>query len=569
MSDIVCIARSADGSAWERFSDAVEVIQARQHQDVEDALQRVEALSEQGLTAVGYVAYEAASAFDASLPCQQTALPLLKFALFEQGQRWTPQASGATALRLAPELGKADYVGAITAIKQHLAAGDSYQVNFTQRLCGICQGDPELLFARLLQQQPTDYGLYLADSEITILSVSPELFFSLDGKRIRMQPMKGTRPRGPCAETDRQFYQELQSSEKERAENLMIVDMIRNDLGRIANPGSVKASRLFEILALPTVWQQVSTVSAETNANLLTLFRALFPSASITGAPKRQTMAIIKQLEHSPRGVYTGALGVIRPGRKMLFNVGIRTLVLDNKTRHAEYGIGSGIVWDSRADAEWHETRFKARVIEQGLEDFKLLETLAFKPGQGIVLLELHLKRLQRSAAFFGFHFDPPLIRQLLDSVQSEEPLRLRLLVNRDGLPDLQQQALPVSDEEMRLRLANSPVNSRDNFLRHKTTCRQVYEDMKAAVADCDDVILWNERGELTETTICNLFLRIDGELLTPALACGLLPGTWRESMLAKGEAREAVLYKSDLARAEEILLANSVRGLRKARLME
>ncbi len=569
MSDIVCIARSADGSGWERFSDAVEVVQARQLQDVEAALQRVEALTDKGLTAVGYVAYEAATAFDASLPCQQTTLPLLKFALFERGESWTPHGTETTAIRLAPELGKADYVGAITAIKQHLAAGDSYQVNFTQRLCGICPADPEPLFARLVQQQPTDYGLYMADSEIAILSVSPELFFSLDGHNIRMQPMKGTRPRGPCAETDRQFYQELISSEKERAENLMIVDMIRNDLGRIAVPGSVKASRLFEILQLPTVWQQVSTVSAQTDADLLTLFRALFPSASITGAPKRQTMAIIKQLERSARGVYTGALGVIRPARQMLFNVGIRTLVLDTRTRHAEYGIGSGIVWDSRADAEWHETRFKARVIEQGQEDFKLLETLAFKPGQGIVLLEQHLKRLQRSAAFFGFHFDSSRIRQLLEDLQSDVPLRLRLLMNRDGHPDLQQQALPEPGKEPLLKLARSPVNSRDNYLRHKTTCRQVYEDMKAAVADCDDVILWNERGELTETTICNLFLRIDGDLLTPALACGLLPGTWRESMLAKGEAREAILYKSDLARAQEVLLANSVRGLRKARVME
>lgn len=566
MSTLTAIVRNLEGCAWERFSDPEQVITARSAAEVLPALEAIEQASNQGLTAVGYVSYEAAPAFDPSLQCHKAKGPLLKFGLFRSAQEWQPGDSNPINLCLAPELGKPDYSAAIAQIKNHLQAGDSYQVNFTQRLSGFCPHDTEAVFTRLLANQVTDMAFYMADDEEAVCSVSPELFFRLDNNNITMQPMKGTRPRSKSSEVDQQFYRELTESEKERAENLMIVDMIRNDLGKIADSGSVRVSKLFEILEFPTVWQQVSTVDAITDASLLALFAALFPSASITGAPKAQTMKIIKQLEVSPRGVYTGALGVVRPGRQMLFNVGIRTLTVDPQLQQAHYGIGSGVVWDSEVDAEWQETLVKARVMEQQ-HAMQLLETLLYEPDKGVALQTFHLQRLQASAEFFGYRCPVDDIEETLNNYSAGQAMRLRLLLCEDGVYDLQSVALTGNKDLVNLRLSATPVNSTDNYLRHKTTRRQVYDFMKQQAGDCDDVLLWNERGELTETTIYNIFLDIDGELLTPAIRSGLLPGTLRRQLLETGEARETVLLKSDLARARRILVGNSVRGLKEATL--
>lgn len=568
MSDLTSIVRAEDGSDWQRFSNPVRVITAVQLDAVIPALVEIEKAVAGGLTAVGYLAYEAAPAFDAALRCHHSERPLLKFALYSSAETWQPRSTTLPTLQLAPETGKPEYLQHIDQIKSHLAAGDSYQVNYTQRLRGQIGGDAEALFAALLSAQFSPHAVFMEDEEEAVCSLSPELFFTLTGDSISMEPMKGTRPRASDPDLDQQLRQELLDSDKERAENLMIVDMIRNDLGRIAESGSVTVSDLFSILEFPTVWQQVSRVQALTSATLADLFRALFPSASITGAPKRNTMAIITELEHSPRGVYTGSLGVIRPGRRMHFNVGIRTLHLQKSAGSVEYGIGGGIVWDSDGEQEWQEAVLKSRLLGPQLSSFQLLETLAYSPERGIELLPEHLQRLQHSAGYFGFNFDLPTVRRVMQDFSASVPRRLRLTMSSTGQIELQDLELIGNSGPVRLRLAIRPVHSQDRFLRHKTTQRQVYEDARAGADECDDVLLWNEHNELTETTIYNVFLEIDGELVTPDSRCGLLPGTLRRSLLESGRVREATLLKSDLARADRILVGNSVRGLCEAVLL-
>ena len=401
------------------------------------------------------------------------------------------------------------------------------------------------------------------------MSVSPELFFSLQGEDIRMEPMKGTRPRGRNHSEDLALKNALLDSEKERAENLMIVDMIRNDLGRIARPGSVAVDELFKIVALPSLWQQVSSVRAQTDASLGDLFAALFPCASITGAPKRRSMEVIHEMENEARGVYTGAIGMVQPKRRMQFSVGIRTLVRNRLSGELSYGIGSGVVWDSNPQAEWQETLDKAQIVlNKSPTQFRLLETMACYPEQGVYLLAHHLERLAQSADYFGFSVNLESISKALGALKVDSPQRLRLLVSQDGEYEFQQHELPTQDGNLLLAVAATPVSSTDPFLQHKTTRREVYESAMAAAGRADDVILWNEKGELTETCIYNLYLQFGEELFTPDQSSGLLPGTYRRMMLETGRASEKILTLEDLERADAIFVSNSVRGLQQACLV-
>ena len=473
---------------------------------------------------------------------------------------------------LSINMGETHYLKQLARIKQHLEAGDCYQVNFTHQL-SAAYSDPGLsplqLFALLTRRQPSPHAVYFESPNLTLCSVSPELFFSLEGDKISMEPMKGTRIRGPDQKRDEALRQELLDSEKERAENLMIVDMVRNDLGKIAHPGTVQVDELFHILPLPSLWQQVSKVSARTDASLTEIFRALFPCASITGAPKRQAMDIIAELEAEPRGVYTGAIGVVRPTQQMHFSVAIRNLVLNNASDEMRYGVGSGVVWDSDPDEEWRETLDKAQIVRQQSQPaFQLLETMAYHPDEGIALLDFHLQRLAVAAANFDYSIDLEMIREKLSAVSSPKPLRLRLLVDECGEMELQQLSLNQGDHNIKLRLCNFSVSSTDPFLQHKTTHRAVYDQASAQCDGADDVILVNERGELTETCIYNLYLQLNGELVTPARESGLLAGTYRRLMLETGKARESVLTVEDLNRAEAIYVSNSVRGLLPAELL-
>lgn len=556
-------------ASWQRFSEPLEVCTADSPDEVLTILEHVESECRSGRYAVGFVTYEGASAFDKSLQHhRQGSQPLAAFAIFDAAQPASLPDQSAY-LSLSPVISWLDYEQKIDSIKDYLQQGDSYQVNFTHRLTGSTDADPLAIFSGMSHAQRDAYSVYLETDDYCICSVSPELFFERIDDCIATQPMKGTRGRGRFAEEDASLRAELKSSAKDQAENLMIVDMVRNDLGRIAEPGTVSTHDMFAIKRYETVWQQVSSVSAKTAAPLAEIFTALFPCASVTGAPKTRTMQIIRELEAGPRGVYTGAIGVVKPGGDARFSVAIRTLVIDKKNGDAIYGVGGGIIWDSDAADEWQESLTKSEVLNDRRPVFQLLETMRYEPGPGVFLREHHLDRLRQSANFFGFKCDLAQANEVLDSIESPELIRVRMLLDRQGNFSIEQLPIPQSSGPVKLKLASSPICSEDTFLFHKTTHRTMYEKAKADSGECDDVILWNEAQELTETTISNLYLEIDGKLLTPIQESGLLAGTYRQWMLDEGRAKPARLVKSDLARASKIYVSNSVRLLQEAILVE
>ena len=377
----------------------------------------------------------------------------------------------------------------------------------------------------------------------------------------------------------------LAASEKDRAENIMIVDMVRNDIGRVAVPGSVETPSRYDVEKYPTVWQMTSTVRGKSEPRhgcFMDTMKALFPCASITGAPKAKTMEIIQGLETSPRKIYTGSIGFMAPTGEACFNVAIRTALIDRKAGRLEFGIGGGIVWDSDAEAEYEETLTKARVLTQPRPEFQLLETMLWEPETGIFLLDEHLQRLAKSAAYFDVPLDTYAVLQALEELFhtfKRMEMRIRLLADRDG--QFEVQAVPQGKAMARppgalrttrrsvpaisVALAKEPVDSQDIFLFHKTTHRAVYEKAKADFPDADEVVLWNEKGEVTEGCIANVVIRKEGRLVTPPVKCGLLAGTFREHLLKTGEIGEQVIPVADLMAAADIFLINSVRRWRRA----
>jgi para-aminobenzoate synthetase/4-amino-4-deoxychorismate lyase len=391
--------------------------------------------------------------------------------------------------------------------------------------------------------------------------------------------MKGTAARGGSTEGDRQQAMGLRQSIKDRAENVMVVDMIRNDIGRIAHIGSVQVPSLFETERYPTVWQMTSTVTAETSASWVDILRALFPCASITGAPKPRTMDIITKLEPSPRNLYTGTIGYLAPHRQAQFNVAIRTVLIDSRTHTAEYGVGSGIVWDSDSQKEYDECRVKMLILgdppsaqtSQRQPDFSLLETIRWTPHEGYFLMPYHLQRLQNSADYFSIPVQIDAIQHDLANLSqqlSHVLHKVRLLVDRDGHWRLESTPwIRPTHSPVRLRLATQAIDSSDPFLYHKTTNRQVYDDARSGCSDCDDVLLWNESGHVTESCIANLVVQIDRKQYTPPICCGLLAGTFRAWLLEQHTIEERVIPRDDLCRADRFYLINSVRGWQEATL--
>jgi para-aminobenzoate synthetase / 4-amino-4-deoxychorismate lyase len=558
-----------------RFCGPRGVLRANRIDEVRPLLAEVEAAVGGGLHAAGFVAYEAAPAFDLAFATHppDPRLPLAWFALYDTREEVDADYSLADR---EPELGawsidldEAAYHARVDRIHELIAAGDTYQVNLTARLAAPFRGDPLALYERLCLAQRSGFCGYLdLGGGVTIVSASPELFFRLDGDGLELRPMKGTRPRGRWPAEDAALAAELADSAKDRAENLMIVDLLRNDAGRVAEFGGVRVERLYEVERYETVHQLTSTIRAvpRPDAGLAELFRALFPCGSVTGAPKVRTMRIIRELETGPRGAYCGAIGFASPG-EAVFSVGIRTLLLDASAGTAELGVGSGVTFDSDAAAEYRECWDKAAFARRAPADFRLLETMLWEPDGGWFLLAGHLSRLATSAAYFGFAYDATAVARRLDTIAHtfDRPMRTRLMLDRDGSIALEATPHLSSDEPVRVAVAAEPVDSRDPLLYHKTTRRAEYERRAAARPDCADVLLVNERGELTESTIANLVLRLDGALWTPPLDAGLLPGVLRADLLARGELRERVLRPAELARAEEVWLINSVRRWRRA----
>lgn len=552
------------------FTAPVEEISATSRDQVIPALRRIEAAVKEGLQAAGFIAYEAAPAFDPNFRVYNTsAFPLLWFGLFKErhlipagkfyrdGQFFLTNAQAS--------LDEKAYSQAVEHIREHIAAGDTYQTNFTIRQRADFAGDDLALYHRLCRNQRAGYCAYLNIGRYRILSASPELFFHWQNNQLTTKPMKGTRPRGRTTTEDREYVQQLQASPKERAENLMIVDLLRNDMGRIAEFGSVQVPRLFEVERYETVLQMTSTVTARTlpQVGVVEILQALFPSGSITGAPKIRTMEIIHAREDSPRQIYTGAIGFLAPEPEAVFNVAIRTLLIDTQTGSAELGLGSGITYDSSPAAEYKECLLKGNFLNQARPDFSLLETLRYENTAGYFLLERHLARLADTADYFGFQYQENAIRTALQEATTRMKVgrfKVRLLLSRYGAMQIFHQSL---DEQpvWRVALARAPVDSRDVFLFHKTTHREIYENRRTAQPEVDDVLLTNEKGELTESTVANLVVRLKGKDYTPPVACGLLAGTWRAELLERGQLAERVLHPEDLPNAEAVFLINSVRG--------
>ena len=571
------------------FGAPREVLQAHQLQDVRAVLDAVHAAAQRGHWCVGHVRYEAAAAFDAALQTHAADGPLAWFAVYDAPLPW-PADGSADAADPAAQVewtggpDRAGFDAAIAYIQQAISAGELYQVNYTAPLTGsLRQGSAAALFAALQRAQPGGYAAHMAAGPEQVLSVSPELFFDWHdapgGGRILARPMKGTAARGATPADDAAQAAHLRASPKERAENVMIVDLLRNDLNRIARPGTVRVDRLMEAEAWPSVWQMTSSLSAQARAGttLTEVFRALFPCGSITGAPKRQAMRWIQQLESGARGLYCGALGVVRPGGHASFNVPIRTLTLERTGTapewQARYGVGSGLTVCADPAAEWEELMTKSHLLHRVSEPFSLLETLRLEDGT-YWLLERHLQRLHDSARHFGYSCDPSMLRERLSRLaegHAQGLWRVRLTLDARGGIAVQAFPMTATAQPVRVALAPEPLATGGGlreFIRYKTTRRAHYEALAPADPGVFDHLLLNERGEITEFTRGNVAVRLDGVWLTPALSSGLLAGTYRAELLAEGRLREAVLTTGDLARAQGLAFYNGLRGWLSAQMV-
>ena len=528
--------------------------------------------------------YALAASFESAAVAVPTAGPVMRAWVFERAEWLDAKAvTGFLADRVAalPEqqrvAGIADLLPAVSAarhaeqvrqIRRWIADGDCYQINLTFSMRCRVYGSPLALYQRLRPRQPVRYGGYLTVGAETILSFSPELFFERQADRVLTRPMKGTSARGRTADEDEALRAALISSPKERAENIMIVDLLRNDLGRLAQPGKVRVLALCETEAYPTLWQMVSTVAAELpGASLADLFAALFPCGSITGAPKIRAMQRIAELEETPRHLYTGALGWLAPSGDCRFNVAIRTLELGSRG-DARVGVGSGIVADADAASEYAECLLKASFLIGSDPGFELFETLRLEAGR-YPLLRLHLERLQASAATLGFSCALPSLSETLAAAARAHPagvFRVRLLLRHDGRQTASVSPLPAdAPAGYAAVFASEAVSADDYLLRHKTTVRSRYDRALTALLDRPavfDAIFCNERGEVCEGARSNVFVERDGLLLTPPVSCGLLPGVLRRQLLDSGRAVEQVLHRSDLQHATGLYLGNALRGL-------
>ncbi len=552
---------------WVRLGQSVAYRETRTLSEVRSVLAWAEAEAEKGHLAVGFVAYEAAPAFDSSLQVHPSGEhPLIGFGLWDEAESIEfpgAEVGGWKLCSTKAGLGKVAYRHRIESIHGAIARGETYQVNLTFPMKARLEGSPWAFFRSLLARQPTPFGTYFNQGERIVASVSPELFFERKGRVIRTKPMKGTASRELSWERDQAAGERLGTVRKERAENVMIVDMMRHDLSRIAVPGTVRVPRLFEVERHPTVWQMTSTVEAETEVSHLEVFDALFPCSSITGAPKKSTMEWIHQLEDVPRGLYTGAIGFMAPGGQARFSVGIRTAVVDRESQAVSYGVGSGVVWDSEGGAEYRECLAKAAVLWTPRPEFALLETLLWRPRKGYWMLGRHLERLQRSALYFGYPVPRDIKSQLRVFARGLEKKRQKVRVRLDleGVLELEASSLPRK-RRWTVALDREATAHEDPFLHHKTTYRDRYQAaLDRAEPGVQEVILYNEKGNLTEATRANLVLRREGRLLTPHESCGLLPGVLRAKELENGTIEEAFLREKDLREADELWLINSVRG--------
>jgi para-aminobenzoate synthetase/4-amino-4-deoxychorismate lyase len=571
------------------FEEPERVVVAYAPAEVDAGLNAIAEGLAKGQHAAGFFAYELGYCLEprlhALLPADRQQ-PLFWVGLFSTPRRltdaetrsWLDENGGlerSAISSLTLSWTREQYARAFAQVLDYIAAGDVYQINLTLKYLFAFSGDPVALYAALRRKQRVEYAALICTGDFDVLSLSPELFFRREGKQVTSRPMKGTAPRGRTPREDARLKTWLTVDEKQRAENLMIVDLLRNDLGRIAKIGTVEVTDLFTVETYRTVHQMTSGITAELRGDmgLKEMLNALFPCGSVTGAPKVRAMEIIRELEALPRGVYTGAIGHVAPSGDAQFNVAIRTLYISGG--EGEMGIGSGIVSDSKMDAEFEECLLKAQFLTKVDAPFELIETMRWEKGRGFYLLERHLARLKSSAAHFGYPFDREKVLAALEAEvadRNDEVLMVRLLLAEDGALTVTSTPieLPAPSTVWNFAISDQRIDDKDPLFFHKTTRRQFYDremERQKALTGCDEVVFLNKKGELTEGTRTSLFVEQGGRLFTPALTCGLLPGTLREELidLPRAAASEAVLTLADLAAADRIYLGNSVRGLIRA----
>lgn len=569
------------------FTDPAEIVAAETPEEVPAALERLEAGVKNGLHAAGFFAYELGYVFEpklAALMPPDRNVPLMWLGLYKapaemtgaEVENWlaTHTRSGSyffTDVTLAWD--EASYLERFAEVQEKIRSGDIYQLNLTFKTRFRLGGSPLTFFLDLRQKQRVAYGGIVDTGKVTVLSASPEVFIEQDGRTISTRPMKGTAPRAGTPESDTEARLQLSTDVKQRAENLMIVDLMRNDIGRISEIGSVNVTDLFTVETFQTLHQMTSGVRAtlKDGIGMTELLQGIFPPGSVTGAPKIRAMELIRALETEPRGVYCGAIGHVSPEGRALFNVAIRTAVVFRDAA-GEMGIGSGVVFDSSGPKEYDECLLKMKFLTDPVKRFDLIETMLFEPETGLVLLERHIARLESSARYFGFVFDEVSIRTAIsDAIEGQtDRLRVRLLLSEPSTVTVTTTPLspPDPDATMRFVVSETTLDSSDIFLFHKTTRRELYDrewQKYSETMGAEEVIYLNERRELAEGSRTTIFLERNGRLETPALSCGLLPGTLRADLIAQGRAVEAVLTLEDLKSANAIFLGNSVRGLVRA----
>lgn len=568
-------ARAKGASPSRLYVSPVRTLAAKTAEELEGLLSELRDAQSDSLHAAGFITYEAGFALEAKLSeklgFREIPTPLAWLALFEGYEEidaktvpsLLPDPAGSWLGALTPEVARADYDAAFGAVEDYIAAGDIYQANLTFRASAGYAGHPLALYAAIRPRAAAGYGGVVWTGEHWLLSFSPELFFALKDGRITTKPMKGTAARHADPETDASIAEGMRADPKQRAENLMIVDLLRNDLSRVAEPGSVEVPELFTVESYPTVHTMTSTVTARLpeGAGAVELIRAIFPCGSITGAPKIRAMEIIDEIETAPRGIYCGSIGRIDANGDAAFNVAIRTLFLNKTTKRVSVGLGSGVVADSEGAAEWAECLAKGEFVRVQRPDFDLIETMRFMPDSGITRLELHLDRMKESARALDFAFDRHEARNRLHAATFHlaEPAKLRLLASRGGALAIEIRPLPEMNGPLTVALTPLSVDSQDFRLVHKTTDRAFYDEARRS-SGADEVLFTDAEGFLTEGSLSAIFVRRDGKLVTPPLARGLLPSVLRRELIESGEAVEADLRPDDLG--DEFLLGNSVRGL-------
>jgi para-aminobenzoate synthetase / 4-amino-4-deoxychorismate lyase len=569
------------------FTKPLDVISCYDTDLVERSIKKINRMLDKGYFAAGFVSYEAGFALEEVFTKNRAYdFPLLWFGIFEKPLVFdnkkviftnSDNLSNYDIAGIKPDISEKDYIESIKKIKKYIELGHTYQVNRTFKLNFSFNGSLDDLYLSLRRKQGVAYSAYLKFQNETILSFSPELFFQKEKSCITVKPMKGTMNRGRFLAEDESNADLLFNCPKNRSENIMILDLLRNDLGRISDTGTVFTKRFFETEKYESLWQMTSTAQGrvKNKTSLLNIFKSLFPSGSVTGAPKIRTMEIIDELEASPRRVYTGAIGFLTPEMNSVFNVAIRTLRINTDKSKGEMGVGSGIVYDSDPKKEYEECLLKARFMSEKPEIFSLIETMLWSPSQGYGLIDLHLGRLKKSAEYFNYRYSKSHVLKALDNLSKgfdmKQEKRIRLLLDKDGNIELTCQPLQKESGSNLITVSSKRTDPADKWLYFKTTNRLLYDSeyKKYKEKGFFDVVFKNKKNQITEGAISNIFIRKGGVYYTPPIECGVLDGVYRRHMLTeeKLKIQEKILYYEDLLAADCIMLSNAVRGLVEVRL--